>query len=210
MNIAALITIAQRDFLKDTVATNQFSDAFYLSAFSEAQRKACGGSDFIYDDTLTVTFIDGQAGYTLPARLTRLCHVVYDNVEIRKVHQDQLPNGWRTDTGFTESSVQSYYIKGNKIYFYPTPDAADATLTAYLQGYVLPADFTATSDTPYIPVEFHYDLIYWVAHKAFAADVMLENDLDGKYRERSERYLALFNQKFSVVAAHVRQHILEN
>lgn len=210
MNIAALITIAQRDFLADTVATNQFSDAFYLSAFSEAQRKACGDFNCIYDETLTVTLANGQRGYTLPARLTRLCHVVYDNVEVRKTHQEQLPDGWRDDTGFTEASLKLYYVKGNKIYFYPTPDLSDEALTVNLEGYVLPADFTATTDTPSIPVEFHYDLIYWVAHKAFSADVMLENDLDGKYRERSERYLAMFNKKFGVVDAPVRQHLLEN
>lgn len=210
MNIAALITIAQRDFLADVVAPTQFTEPFYLSAFSEAQRKACGGSDFIFDDTLSVTLVNGQAGYALPARLTRLCNVVYNYQEIRKVIHDQLPSGWREETGFTESSNQLYYIRGNKIYFNPIPDAVDATLSVNLEGYVMPADFTATTDTPSIPIEYHYDLIYWVAHKAFSADVLLENDLDGKYIARSERYLALFNKQFNIVDAHVRQHILEN
>jgi len=212
MNIASLITIARRDYLNDTIAQGEsWDDAWFLRNFSEAQRQACNRTDFIFTDSLYLTLAADTGSYVLPINLTRLLFLTFDDRELKKSLPEQLPEDWRTRSGFSESNDRNYIVRGNLVTFTPKPNATDTGLKVYIEGFIYPStDFTLTTDTPVLPIEYHEKLIHWVCHKAYSNEVASDEHMAAKDERRAADHLALFNQAFGKpVPANVRQHQFE-
>jgi hypothetical protein len=212
MNIASLIEIARRDYLNDTTTPGQtWDDAWFLRNFSEAQRQACNRTDFIFTDSLFLTLAADTGSYVLPINLTRLLFLTFEGRELKKVFVEQLPEDWRTRSGFSENTNRNYIVRGSLVTFTPKPDAIDTGLKVCIEGFIYPsADFTTTADTPVIPIEYHEKLVHWVCHKAYSNEVASDEHMAVKDERKAAEHLTLFNQAFGKpVSAPVRQHQFE-
>ena len=207
MTLASLIELLRKDYLDDSVVTKQrWDDAFFIRAFSEAQKQACNRTDFIFTDSLTITLVAGTGSYVLPANLTKLLCLVFDNRELSKSLPEQLREDWRELTGFSDTTDRKYIVRGNLVTFTPTPDSVDTGLLVTIEGFTQPSSFTATTESPVIPVEYHKDLIHWVLHEAYSND----DYLDVRDEQKSAAHLAQFDKTFGKpVAANVRKHQFE-
>jgi hypothetical protein len=213
MDIASLISIARKDFLNDAIfQKTTWDNAFFLRSFSEAQRQACNRTDFIFSDRQYITLRSGRANYTLPANITKLIALMWDNCDIDKVRQEQLPRNWRTLTGFTDDDTRAFMARGNLLTFVPKPDASDDGQRVFIESYIYPVDdFTSLNDEPIIPIEYHKKLIHWVVYEAYSNEVVDSDALDNKDQRQSMKHLELFNQAFgNPVSASVRKHQFEN
>ena len=214
MLIKDLITTVREDYLHDiNEDAYLWSDKRLMRAFTEAERQVCNRGDYIYDDTTPqytkITLVSGQASYSIDPKVTVIENIIFDGDLIErksKPDMDVLQPTWRTDTTMTGNVIYAI-ISGRKIRFNRIPDADDDGLFVYLEVYRLPeSDITNSYQSPEIPEENHRDLIYWVLHECYK-----KNDADGMNLEKSDYFLARFNEIFGVpVSAKVRQHQLEN
>src|SRR5574343_661547 len=212
MNISTLINIARRDFLNDT-GPNKYTwnNDFFLRSFSEAQRQACNRVDFLFSDAGYLKLRSGVAGYQIPNEYTKITALTYDGEEVEKVFPEQLPRGWRNDTGFL-NHCPVYFVRGNIITFYPKPDASDASIKVKIEGYLTVLDdFTSTQDEPIIPPEHHKALIHWVCHEAYSNEVTNADYMDKKDFQKSQEHLAAFDAYFGrQVRADVKMHLFKS
>jgi len=78
--------------------------------------------------TQTITIIPWTAEYTLPSLFLKLQTVTYNNIALFRTERKKIiENGTITSTG----SPIYYYIKGNEIWLYPTPQEAGTISIEY-------------------------------------------------------------------------------
>lgn len=78
--------------------------------------------------TQTITIIPWTQEYTLPSLFLKLQTVTYNNIALFRTERKKIiENGTITSTG----SPIYYYIKGNEIWFYPTPQEAGTASIEY-------------------------------------------------------------------------------
>jgi hypothetical protein len=78
--------------------------------------------------TQTITIIPWTAEYTLPSLFLKLQTVTFNNIALFRTERKKIiENGTITSTG----SPIYYYIKGNEIWLYPTPQEAGTASIEY-------------------------------------------------------------------------------
>jgi hypothetical protein len=78
--------------------------------------------------TQTITIIPWTSEYTLPSLFLKLQTVTYNNIALFRTERKKIiENGTITSTG----SPIYYYIKGNEIWLYPTPQEAGTASIEY-------------------------------------------------------------------------------
>lgn len=207
MNLCQLVESVRNDCLDDKAKEYLWDDGFMLRSFTEAQRQACNRTNFIYDE-LQVTLVENSAIYDVPPEITQIVNLVFEGNVMDKASLaslDKWTPTWRTEAGMAGKTCR-YAVMGNRIRFVPSPAAADGGLSVTIECYVQPSDvFTAMSNVPSIPEEFHRGLNNWVLYEALS-----KRDVD-TFDIKAKEYLTLFNMEFGeYVPGQVRQHQLEN
>jgi len=208
MKIEDLILIARSDYLDDEVGGQLWNDDFMFRAFVEAERQACNRQNFLFDDDITFTLVNGKTSYKIPSRLTRLGKFIFESNVLGHLSKHEIERtdpAWRSREGMTGNVVQ-YVITSRKVRFIPSPAIDDDGLKVTLEAFRLPKkDIIDENYTPEIPEEYHRDLLWWVLHSAYK-----KQDADTFDQERSDYYLSRFTESFGeYIPAEVRNNQME-
>lgn len=163
MDIGQLITIVRNDYLDDTTADFLWDEDFMFRSFTEAERQACNRQNVLFDDSLFLSLVDGQASYDLPQKVTKIEYIGVDGVVVQRQSKHEIERNnpsWRTLTGMHDKTLQ-YVMRGHKITFTPRADAStDAT---FIQESA-PTSGMAIDDTWYDSINdflYSYDGAAW-------------------------------------------------
>ena len=212
MQAGSLMETIREDYLDDT-ESKLWSDKRLFRALTEAERQSCNRANLIYDDSTSsytqITLVNAIGSYSFNSKITVIDNILFAGQYVlrkTKEEMDVISSTWRTDTGMTGNTIYAV-ISGRKIRFSPIPDATDAGELVSLEVYRLPDDDIININQEFvIPEENHRDLIYWVLHECYK-----KQDADSFNQEKSDYYLARFNQIFGEpVSAKVRQHQFES
>ena len=208
MNVWDLETVIREDYLHDIRPDFLWSKAFILRALNESVRQACNRTNFLFDDTVSITLVNGTASYPISQLTTQIEYVEFENKEVEHISKHDIQRKdpeWRTRTVMTDKVVH-YMMRGRTLTFIPSPALVDDGKIVNLEVFRLPLlPLVDDTDTPEIPEEFHRDLIYWVLHEAYK-----KRDADAYNQEKSDYYLARFTEIFGeYVSSEVRLNKLE-
>lgn len=207
MNAQDIITRV-REYTGDTRTEYLWSDNFLLIALTEAEKQACNRQDFIFSDSMTITLSDGVGSYSVGSSITRIDNIRFNGQKVivkTRREMDADIDGWRDLSGMIDNDVYAV-MDGRNIRFAPKPDATDAAIPVYIEGYKIPDAITAMSDEPVIPEEYHHELIWWVLYECYRKPESDTLDLD-----KALNYLSRFNEVFGPpVKAGVRINIINS
>ena len=211
MTPGEIIEEMREDYLDDIVEPYMYADKTLLRYINAAQREVCLRMDVLYDestkDVCVVKLKPGVNEYSIPQLITRLEEISFNGQPIHKYsHRDassKFPN-WASLTGFEVSNSRGYFIRGRKLFVFPSPDTTGQTLD--LKVYRLPIDQINDPDAEFeLPEEHHGDLKEWALGLAFS-----KLDADRYDPNKAQMHKAEFERTFGKrIPSDVRQHQLE-
>lgn len=164
MTIAQMLTTIR--FITNTNSTT-FTDATMYRLASERHKQLIIELSKLKEGYLETTasqdLVNGTQAYALPSGMLRLKRAeiqyatggVWRTVKIFDINEfPSQPNDTTTISGNYSKDAPYGDIMGNNLNLYPIPDAA-VTNGLKLWYVALPSDFTATSDTPTAPADYH-------------------------------------------------------
>ena len=188
---------------KDTAVVPDSTVDVYLDGGLQALNRRTGYH--ITTDTTSVVFLSGTQEYTLPTDVIELLWIEHNGVRLSKTDVETL-NRRETDWRGAAAGLPLYWMhEGNRLIFYPKPDAAavaaDASPT--LRYISSPGSFTtvgaaqlATQDTR-IPV--YYGVAEWAsAHPDSALAV-----------HRAQAFMKMFSEEATGILDYYRRRQLE-
>ena len=157
--------------LQNEVLEHQFSETKYRPLvktwLNQAQRRAVIESEIrTQESSQTYSTESGVATYTLPTNFARL--IDFFNTETHEILSPLDPKDYDSLPAST-GRPSAYAVLGNSLTLYATPDGV---YPLELRYWKLPADMSADSDTPEIPVQYHELLVAYAMRKAY----LREND----------------------------------
>lgn len=135
-------------YLKGSLPDGRFTpqelmDLAYDSLLAELVPVVLSGREEYYVTTLDYVITAGQASYAVPARA--LNGVLR---EVKLIRGSRIIDLQRIDledvTDATSGTPNSFYLQGNNLVLYPTPDTTQDTLRVYY--FIRPSRLVATSD----------------------------------------------------------------
>jgi len=209
VDVNDILTIVREDYLDDTFegweSASQaerddqllWSDKALFRYITEAQRQACNRTDFIFDDSSSITKLTLKANvneYRISSYINTIEQLEYNGKKVTHISREDRNRSllqWRTNTGIG-TNRSFYMIQGRKLFIYPIPDSTDAGKKVYLSVWRQPLDpIASSSDELSIPEEYQRDLVWWVLYEAYS-----KQDADGYDKDKGLGYLAQFNQAF--------------
>lgn len=144
--------------------------------------------------TDTITTVGGTQEYTLSSETADLDSQNILSVAIQGAINKKLPftpfnqlRAVRPDFTLDASAVpQKYYIKGGKLGFYPTPNAA---YTIFMDYYKVPTELSADADVTIIPLAYREALMHYAL--SLEHDYNTDPDLAQKAMNRYEDIVTL-------------------
>lgn len=125
-NLRQLVTDVTRD-PNNRIRPIAIVDRAINSAYMTVQQELENFIDAT-NATQTITIIPWTSEYTLPSLFLKLQTVTYNNIALFRTERKKIiENGTITSTG----SPIYYYIKGNEIWLYPTPQEAGTASIEY-------------------------------------------------------------------------------
>lgn len=125
-NLRQLVTDVTRD-PNNRIRPIAIVDRAINSAYMTIQQELVNFIDAT-NATQTITIIPWTSEYTLPSLFLKLQTVTYNNIALFRTERKKIiENGTITSTG----SPIYYYIKGNEIWLYPTPQEAGTASIEY-------------------------------------------------------------------------------
>lgn len=129
-------------------------------------------------DLVTVVTTQNVGAYTLPSD-TLLINNAYFGTELtangvwplkvvtRKVLKELFPNWLDETAGAAGTPIYLVKFDQNTIYVHPRPDASQAGKKIFMDYGYVPADISASTDTPDIPVIYHSIMKFYAAYLAY-------------------------------------------
>lgn len=199
MTLSELLTLSRRQ-LDDPIEVDD-TDALWSTAeltqyINQAVKEACFRVDLIIDENTAsvcnVSVVDGTSDYALSPKILQIERVVYgdDKKVLSRVghrNMDRKSKEWETEEG----EPQNYLLdtQQRSIKLYPIPEA-DTTMYFVVSRLPL-VDLSADDDSPEIPEQYHYDLVYWV--KKLALEKL---DSEAHNLQASQMAEQIFNDRF--------------
>lgn len=184
-----LIDYLRVDILRDAAAPYLWSDELLLRRLSEAESIHARRTYSILDDLQTIDAAVDTPTYALPAGTM---HVLSARVstqahDLRSFTRKAIPSHLLTSTG--EPQIFTLDEATGVMRLYPVPEAS---YTINLRIARLPAAPITESTSPEIPERYHLDLAEYAAWRC-----LLDNDVDGKKSDASDRHRADWEMRVS-------------
>ena len=195
MTVGELLQTIREDYLDDDVAPYLWKQATLLRLLSRAQEEACMRQRLLVDETTPAIceapLVAGQKDYALDPRIVLVESIRYDGRVLNKWTKPQLDRtlpGWADSVG----PITDYLQNDLTISLLQAPTVADDGNPLALRVWRLPLNgFSAVTDVPEIPLQYHRDLIWLVIGEAFALP-----DEDRQDTRRADYYLDRFDKVF--------------
>lgn len=192
IDIVELVALARRDVLDDTIADYRWSNETLTNFALEAVQEACHRAPLLKKAS-TVAVVANTATYNIDAAIRQILVAKLDAVDIPlKQTTDAELMIRRSSTWRKHEGTPTHFVRvGHKITLYPKPIANDTLVLSTTNNFT----YTATVYDTEIDIDSVYakDLLYWIAHKAFAM-----MDADQLNDKKSKDNLAMFERAFGV------------
>ncbi len=168
------------------------SDAWLTRRANQAEQEACRRAGLLIESAHAMCNVSVSAGDPLVQIDSKIIDIKKARMSLGSEKLDpvtvsELPMNWESDTG-----TPSYYVtdyQSGAIRLYPSPIVDDDLL---LTATRLPLrDMEDGEDKPEIRAEYHYALVQWMLHRAYA-----KQDVDIFDPNKSSRALAEFEREF--------------
>lgn len=139
-----------------------FSQAELWKAMEEGQMELATKARVIRG-VYSSTSVASQREYDYPTRAISIARIEYDGAKLEPISWDEDDKVTLGDTDTTDTGTPAFYTLWNDIiYLRPTPSTDSLTIKVYT--YDRPRALSSGDLTLDIPIEYHYDLSYFVLH----------------------------------------------
>lgn len=197
MTLDELRQRARAEFLDDVNAGYLWPDAELDGYLNDAVLEAAERAHLIYDSSTAavceVALTTAVAGYALHPSIIYLDEIYLDSTGERIFEtttgdlDGTYGRTWRRESGTVANLVR----QGQAITVVRTPAVADALRLRVIRRPLDTERLVNPSDVPVIPDQYHFDLLYWLAYRAFS-----KPDPDGYDEQRAQTNLNLFTARF--------------
>jgi len=142
---------------------------------------------YVLVNTDPITLVAVQSAYDFPSNVVDVLGIVVDNYPLEFVPEKVLDNDkptWRDDAG----TPKRYFLRGEKIVFDPTPEAADVAKTCTATSAKIPTEMSANDNECGLPSVYHSIIPLYAAQVAMMKD--REFDEADKFRARYDAEVA--------------------
>ena len=196
MKVSEIIRELREDYLDDEATPHLWGSGKLRRFLSRAQEEACMRQRILVDNSTAaiceVPLVDGQAEYVLDPRIVLVENIRIGEVTLTKRSRAELDRKdpyWRDRV---DGDIDTYYQNDLTVRVIPTPRAADDGETMYLRVWRMPlVSFTADTDVPEIPSQYHRDLMWFAIGTAFSLP-----DEDTQDTNRADFYFKKFDSVF--------------